>query len=134
MFCANAHSSEAMVKPATQAMNMVFMWPLKHAGLALSIGLGACLNAGLLYRQLRSHGIYTPQPGWRAFSLKIAIAIIAMGLCLWFAAGSGDEWLAARATARVLRLSGVVLLGAAAYFATLWLLGFRLRDFTRRAA
>jgi putative peptidoglycan lipid II flippase len=119
---------------ATQLMNFIFMWPFKHAGLALAIGLGACLNAGLLYRQLRVHGIYTPQPGWLGFALKIAIAILAMGVCLWFAAGSGDEWLATGATMRVLRLAGVVLLGATAYFATLWLLGFRLRDFTRRAA
>jgi len=36
--------------------------------------------------------------------------------------------------ARVLRLTGVVALGAAAYFGTLWLLGFWLRNFVRRAA
>jgi putative peptidoglycan lipid II flippase len=119
---------------ATQAMNLLFMWPLKHAGLALSIGLGACLNAGLLYRQLRVHGIYTPQPGWIVFAAKIGIAIVAMGLCLWFGAGGADSWLAARAAARVLRLGGLVLVGVIAYFATLWLLGFRVRDFARRAA
>ena len=119
---------------ATQAMNLLFMWPLKHAGLALSIGLGACLNAGLLYRQLRVHGIYTPQPGWIVFAAKIGIAIVAMGLCLWFGAGRADSWLAARAAARVLRLGGLVLVGVIAYFATLWLLGFRVRDFARRAA
>ena len=34
---------------ATQLMNLAFVWPLKHAGLALAIGLGACLNAALLY-------------------------------------------------------------------------------------
>ncbi len=33
---------------ATQAMNLMFIWPLKHAGLALAIGLGACLNAAVL--------------------------------------------------------------------------------------
>src|SRR5262245_46910756 len=38
---------------ATQAMNLVFVVPLKHAGLALAIALGACLNALLLYRNLR---------------------------------------------------------------------------------
>ena len=119
---------------ATQAMNLLFMGPLQHAGLALSIGLGACLNAGLLYRQLRVHGIYTPQPGWIAFASKIGIAIVAMSLCLWFGAGSADGWLAAHATARVVHLAGVVLIGVTAYFATLWLLGFRLRDFMRRAA
>jgi hypothetical protein len=35
---------------ATQLMNLVFVWPLRHAGLALAIGLGACFNAALLYR------------------------------------------------------------------------------------
>src|SRR5690606_9095594 len=35
---------------ATQLMNLAFIVTLKHAGLALAIGLGSCLNAGLLYR------------------------------------------------------------------------------------
>jgi putative peptidoglycan lipid II flippase len=119
---------------ATQAMNFIFMGPFKHAGLALAIGLGACVNAGLLYRQLRQHGIYEPQPGWAVFFLKVMIAIAAMGICLWFGAGDGEAWLAAKATLRVVWLGAVVMAGAAAYFATLWLLGFRLGDFTRRAA
>ncbi len=34
---------------ATQAMNFALIGLLQHAGLALAIGLGACLNAGLLY-------------------------------------------------------------------------------------
>ena len=119
---------------ATQAMNFIFIWQFQHAGLALSIGLGACLNAGLLYFKLRQHRIYLPQPGWMVFALKIAFSICAMGLCLWFAAGNGETWLAATAIARVLRLTGVVLLGAVAYFAALWLLGFRLRDFVWRGA
>ncbi|MGE0876902.1 MAG: murein biosynthesis integral membrane protein MurJ, partial [Burkholderiales bacterium] len=46
---------------ATQVMNLLFVGPLAHAGLALAIGLGACLNAGLLYRYLRKHAIYAPQ-------------------------------------------------------------------------
>ncbi|WP_032487622.1 murein biosynthesis integral membrane protein MurJ, partial [Yersinia pestis] len=29
----------------TQVMNLIFIGPFKHAGLSLSIGLGACLNA-----------------------------------------------------------------------------------------
>ncbi len=40
----------------TQLMNLAFIGPLKHAGLSLSIGLAACLNAGLLYWQLRKQG------------------------------------------------------------------------------
>ena len=119
---------------ATQAMNFAFVVPLQHAGLALAIGLGACLNAGLLYRQLRVHGIYTPQPGWLAFLSRIAVAIAVMAACLWFSAGGDGAWLAAGAAVRVGWLVAVVLAGAGGYFLTLWLLGFRLGDFTRRAA
>jgi putative peptidoglycan lipid II flippase len=53
---------------------------------------------------------------------------------LWFAAGPNVAWLAMRAAARAGRLCGVVVLGVLAYFSALWLLGFRLADFSRRAA
>jgi putative peptidoglycan lipid II flippase len=119
---------------ATQMMNFLFIWPFQHAGLALAIGLGACLNAGLLYYKLRQHDIYSPQPGWTVFALKVALAIVVMSVCLWLAAGGSESWLAAAAATKVLRLTGVVTLGIAVYFGMLWLLGFRLGDFVRRAA
>jgi putative peptidoglycan lipid II flippase len=119
---------------ATQVMNFIFMWPLQHAGLALAIGLGACLNAGLLYVKLRQHKIYTPQPGWLSFTLKILLAIAAMSASLWFTAGAADVWLVAAPATKVMRLAGAVGAGAAAYFVALWLLGFRIRDYVRRAA
>ena len=119
---------------ATQAMNLALIWPLQHAGLALAIGLGACLNAGLLYYKLRQHNIYSPQPGWGAFSLKIATAIAVMGICLWYAAGDSEAWLTMSPFSKALRLTGIVALGGAAYFGALWLLGFRPRDFVRRGA
>lgn len=117
---------------ATQLMNLAFIFPLQHAGLALAIGLGACLNAGLLYYKLRHHGIYQPQPGWAAFSLKILVALIVMGGVLWFAAGSDMSWLKDTAIDRAIRLTEVVFLGASSYFVMLWILGFRLSDFARQ--
>ena len=131
---------------ATQVMNAVFILSLKqgglelatgigpHAGLALAIGLGACLNAGLLYRKLRHYGIYQPLPGWGIFALKVTAALTAMALALWLAMGPAPWWLAASGATRAAALTGLVLLGGAAYFASLWLLGFRLGDFSRRAA
>lgn len=119
---------------ATQLMNLAFIIPLKHAGLALAIGLGACLNAGLLYYKLRSHKIYQPQPGWLIFLIKILIALTIMGVVLWFATGSDASWLADSAMARAGRLSWIVILGAFSYFAALWLLGFRITDFTKQQA
>jgi putative peptidoglycan lipid II flippase len=43
-------------------------------------------------------------------------------------------WLEASTLARVTRLTGVVSAGAATYFATLFVLGIRPRDFHKRAA
>jgi putative peptidoglycan lipid II flippase len=119
---------------ATQALNAVLIWPLRHAGLALAISLGACLNAGLLYWLLLRRAIYTPQPGWSAFALKLLLAVYIMGSVLWIAAGSASEWLAAGALARVVKLSALVVIGAGTYFGALWILGFRLRDFNHRTA
>ncbi len=48
---------------STQLMNLAFIGPLQHAGLALSIGLAACLNAGLLYWQLRKQRLYPAATG-----------------------------------------------------------------------
>ena len=118
---------------ATQALNAALIVPLKHAGLALAIGLGACLNAGLLYHKLREHGIYRPQPGWPAYLAKVLCAIAAMAAVLWFAMGPEAWWLVASGAKRSLALAGIVAGGAAVYFACLWLLGFRLKDFRRRA-
>jgi putative peptidoglycan lipid II flippase len=119
---------------ATQVMNLLFIGWIGHAGLALSIGLAACLNAALLYRGLRRHDIYTPQPGWIGFVLKLIGAMTVMALALWFAMGKESGWLQGGTLDRIIHLSWLVALGMAAYFATLWILGFRLRDFKRRAA
>jgi putative peptidoglycan lipid II flippase len=118
----------------TQVMNFAFIWPLQHAGLALAIGLGACINAALLLRGLLRRDIYRPLPGWPVFLLKLAIAVYIMGAMLWLASGSDASWLAMGAATRAVNLTGVVLLGAASYFMVLWLLGFRLADFSRRSA
>ena len=79
----------------TQLMNLAFIGPFKHAGLALAIGLGACLNAILLYSMLRKQDIYTPQPGWLAFALKVAVSVAAMAAALGIAMGPAADWLAA---------------------------------------
>lgn len=116
---------------ATQLMNLVFIGPLKHAGLSLSIGLASCLNAGLLLYLLRRHGHYTPQPGWKDFGLRLLAATGAMALVLWGGLQLPIDW-HARAYVRAASLTGLVLAGVAVYFGSLFALGFRLRDFARR--
>jgi putative peptidoglycan lipid II flippase len=119
---------------ATQALNAALIWPLKHAGLALATSLGACLNATLLYVVLRRRRIYEPRAGWGKFASKLALAVLVMAAAIWFSSGNASDWVVASAYRRVAWLSGVTVIGAAVYFATLWLVGFRLRDFSQRAA
>lgn len=117
----------------TQLMNLAFIFPLRHAGLALAIGLGACVNAGMLYFKLRQHRIYEPLPGWGKFWLRLLFGLVVMGVVLWLVAGGEEIWLAGSVWSRVLRLTWVVLAGAGSYFAALWLVGVRLDHFAKRA-
>jgi putative peptidoglycan lipid II flippase len=119
---------------ATQLMNLAFIGPLRHAGLALAIGLGACLNAALLYIQLRKSAAYTPQPGWPVFILKVLASVAFMAVVLFSTMGESGWWLQAPWQRKVPAVLGLVALGAAAYAAFLFMLGFRPRDFSRRAA
>lgn len=117
----------------TQALNLALIGWLRHAGLALAIGLAACLNAALLYHGLRRHAIYTPQPGWPVFYGKLTLALLCMGSVLWLAGGHDMDWLLWTSGERLLRLAWLILLAATIYFATLFITGFRLRDFQRKA-
>ncbi len=118
---------------ATQLMNALFIGWIAHAGLALSIGLGACLNSAILFYFLRKKGIYQPEPGWAMYFLKVGIAVFALALALWFGMGSEQSWLESSGWTRIIRLTELVTGGVVVYFAALGVLGFRPRDFSRRA-
>ncbi|MFN0041240.1 MAG: murein biosynthesis integral membrane protein MurJ [Burkholderiales bacterium] len=119
----------------TQVLNLVFIFllDLRHAGLALAISGGACLNAGLLYWNLRRLGIFQTQPGWGGFLLKVCIALALMSLVLWMITGAQSWWFERDAVQRVIRLAILILAGGLTYLGSLWAMGFRLRDFARRA-
>ena len=68
------------------------------------------------------------------FLAKISVALLALGLVLWFGMGTESHWLATRGWSRVLNLAWLVALGGFVYFAVLGVLGFRLKDFSRRSA
>jgi putative peptidoglycan lipid II flippase len=118
----------------TQIMNALFVFviDLQHAGLALAIGLGACINAGLLYYHLRKADIFTPQAGWLSFLFKLFIALSVMAVVLYFAKGDSELWLQFHILKRLVYITGLVVLGAVSYFATLLLLGFTTRDYISR--
>jgi len=119
---------------STQLMSLffVFVVDLKHAGLALAIGLGACINAGLLYYHLRKADKYKPQAGWVLFMAKLAFAAFVMAVALHFAAGPDALWLHYKVMPKLLHLLGLLVLGSGVYFVALYLMGIRVQDFMRR--
>jgi putative peptidoglycan lipid II flippase len=118
----------------TQLMNLVLVPLLAHTALALTIGLGAMINAGWLLSGLVRLGVYQPAPGWAGFLVRVLIACAVLGGLLAWAA-VGVDWIAAQSRPiwRAVAMAGVLGGVALAYFGTLAALGVNLRQFSRRA-
>ncbi|MEZ5737975.1 MAG: murein biosynthesis integral membrane protein MurJ, partial [Burkholderiaceae bacterium] len=67
-----------LVLVVTQAMNALLVPVFAHAGLALSISIGASLNAGLLLAGLLRRGSYRPLAGWGRFGGAVGAASATM--------------------------------------------------------
>lgn len=117
----------------TQLFNLVLIGPLAHAGLALAISLGACLNAGLLFWKLRTQQLFQPQPGWAMFLLKLVLAAGLMSGVLLAGMHYLPAWVEGNMLERLLRLMALIMAGVVTYFGCLYLCGFRPRQFARKA-
>lgn len=117
---------------ATQLLNYLFVPWIGHAGLALSIGLGACLNAGFLFWGLRHKNIYIPHKGWLLFLAKLTGALFLMGgVALWSSGHFNWIGLHNHPFQRIGALVVVMAACMATYFGALTIMGFRLKDFKR---
>lgn len=139
---------------STQILNLIFVPFLSHAGLALSIGLGATLNALCLYIGLRRKKIYTPQGNWLTFFIRLTPALLCMtGWLLFiqqyinwteaipntlihviggFISGIIGESAFVFPVSRLITLALVLIGCGIIYFGVLLACGFRKHDFTRR--
>ncbi len=112
-----------------QVSNLVFVPFFAHAGLALSIGVGSCINALLLFCILRRRQIYRPLKGWLKWLTAVIVASAVMGALLIFMQ-QGVDW--AQMQAQWIQRAILVLLYIAVaivvYFAILFLFGFRPKD------
>ncbi|MGZ3157729.1 MAG: murein biosynthesis integral membrane protein MurJ [Burkholderiaceae bacterium] len=115
---------------ATQLLNYLFVPWIGHAGLALSIGLGACLNAGFLFWGLRHKNIYVPHKGWLLFLAKLTGALFLMGgVALWTSGHFHWVEMHAHPFQRIGALMLVMTACVLTYFGALAIMGFRLKDF-----
>ena len=122
-----------VVLVVTQLMNIALVPWLRHTGLALSISLGALLNAGWLLAGLLKRGSYRPSPGWGRFLLQVTAATaLLMVFLMW--ANSSFGWTALRehALQRAGLMAAFLAASAFIYFAALWAAGVKLRQFVTR--
>lgn len=117
----------------TQLLNIVLVPRMAHAGLALSIGLGALINAAWLLAGLLRRGSFVPRPGWGLFTAQVVAASLLLAAMLSWASGHSD-WLALAATPglRAALLAGWMLAAAALYFGVLRISGLRIGALLRR--
>lgn len=117
----------------TQLMNIAFVPWLQHAGLALSIGVGALINATWLLVGLMRRGSYRPSPGWGLFAVQVLAATALLGVFLTWGAHS-FPWVQWRAQGwlRAGAMAGMLAASAAIYFTALALAGVKLRQFVTR--
>ena len=118
----------------TQVLNAVFWFfvpSLQHAGLALSIGLGALVNAAWLFVGLRRSGAYVPAPGWGGFGLRVLVATTL--LTGWLAWGQhAIDWVGLTGWTRAGLLTGMLGGAMLLYFGALLAMGLNPRQFARR--
>jgi len=118
---------------ANMVFNLVLIFPLQHAGLALATSLSAYLNAYLLLRGLRRDGVYRPVAGWTRLLGLVGVAVIAMAAVITWVSPGLDVWIAAARIDRVLWLIGLIGLGAGVYFGVLLAGGWRPRQLLHSA-
>jgi putative peptidoglycan lipid II flippase len=118
----------------TQLANIILVPWLNHAGLALSIGLGAILNAAMLWRGLNQKGILLKNAGWLKFFIRLLIALAAVTVVFYFGAQQHD-WIELRNTPMI-RIGWLFIwltFAAIVYLGSLWITGFRTKDFLYQA-
>jgi putative peptidoglycan lipid II flippase len=109
--------------------NIILVFPLAHAGLALATTLSACLNAALLFRGLRREEVLILEKGWGSLIVRGVVASVAMGIMLYILGGNLDSWVSMALWDKIWRLLLLIVSGAGIYFIVLLLLGIRLHHF-----
>lgn len=120
---------------SNMVLNLLLVIPLHHylklghVGLSLATTLAACINAGLLWHGLHKNGSAQWQPGSLAQVWRCLLAAAVMGVLLWTLSPPLAMWQGLPAWQRAGLLGGVCAAGALGYFATLFVVGLRVRHF-----
>jgi putative peptidoglycan lipid II flippase len=119
----------------TQVLNWILIPHLGHVALALSISIGALINAAWMLIALILKGAYKPEKGWPAFILIIIAASASMAFALAMI-DQRIDWIALQASEfkRALYAFAVIVAAAAIYFGLLMLLGLDMMQLIKKRA
>ena len=117
----------------TQVLNYFLVPQMLHAGLTLSIGLGALLNALWLLVGLLRNKTYAPVKGWGLFVLQVIAASSLLAIFLLWSAQAVD-WVAMQSVylQRIGLLAVVLTASIAIYFGACWAAGLKIRVLLRK--
>jgi putative peptidoglycan lipid II flippase len=111
------------------AGNFALIFPLAHAGLALSTALASWLNAVLLWFFLYRRRVFQAQAGWLRFGSGVGCGSLLLVLILWKCSGPLSGWLSESIAHNSARLATLIASGISVYVLGLWLAGLRWRHF-----
>jgi putative peptidoglycan lipid II flippase len=109
--------------------NIILVFPLAHAGLALATTISSSLNAYLLYHYLRRDRVLMPKKGLWMLLLRAVVAGLVMGGFLIWSVGEIDFWLGIGFWQRIGYLIFWIACGGVIYFLALLLMGVRPSHF-----
>ena len=108
-------------------LNLIFIGPFAHVGLAAATAISAFVNSGLLYWYLRKQEVFKPLSGWAKLIIQVVLAnAILVAFLLWFTPPVA-EWLLFDWEERLTWLFGLVFAVIAIYGISLLLLGLNPR-------
>ncbi|MBV1879791.1 MAG: murein biosynthesis integral membrane protein MurJ [Pseudomonadales bacterium] len=116
---------------ANMVFNLILVWQLQHAGLALATSLSAFLNAGLLWFGLQRSGVLVLTDDWLKFLCQITVASLMLLGFLLIVLPVQATWLD---MAFWLRLGTMLLIcgaGAMIYTVCLALVGVKFKQMIR---
>ncbi len=114
---------------SNMVLNLLFILPLAHIGIALATALAAIVNAGLLLRGLMQRKVVVLGAPWWIYASKVVAACVVMLAVLVWIRQTPAQWLAWNDLTRAGVLTLVCAAGGLSYLLALLALGVRPSHF-----
>lgn len=112
-------------------LNMAFILPFKHTGLALATSLSCWLNAGLLWYKLNQQTVYKSSDDWRSFLFRSLFVNGLLCVLLMFVPEL-EVWLSLSKIQRVFLLLACMTIVIPLYFGSMKALSMIINHWIRR--